>query len=36
MSEIMTVDRTTALWDGNEAAFFPLLPSSNDRRMSHE
>ena len=26
MSEIMTVDRTTALWDGHEAAFFPLLP----------
>ena len=26
MREIMTVDRTTALWDGNEAAFFPLLP----------
>ena len=34
MSEIMTVDRieittvdhTTELWDGDEAAFFPLLP----------
>ncbi len=26
MSEIMTVDRTTEQWDGDEAAFFPLLP----------
>ncbi len=26
MNEIMTVDRTTELWDCGEAAFFPLLP----------
>lgn len=26
MSEITTVDRTTELWDWDEAAFFPLLP----------
>jgi hypothetical protein len=26
MSEITTVDRTTELWDGDEATFFPLLP----------
>ncbi len=26
MSEITTVDHTTELWDGDEAAFFPLPP----------
>ncbi len=26
MSEITIVDHTTELWDGDEAAFFPLLP----------
>jgi hypothetical protein len=36
MSEIMTLDRTTERCGGDEVAFFPLPPSSNDRRMSHE
>lgn len=26
MNEIMTVDRTTELYGGDEVAFFPLLP----------